>query len=212
MMTKSFGTMHALMALAGMTVLGCGDSARTGTSMPTTPGDDLSEPAAVVKEADAETALQALDDRKGGRKDDDDDAATQADAGVVDDGGVDDDDDRDRGDRGDRGGNRGPGNGGGNRGPGGGGDGFARGLEQLLAVADLDALQKCQDIAQGCAGGNDAGGCRAEVEACVRPVLTAAFGTLCEQRAAECKQSGASDDACKRAEQFCNDVAKPAKP
>jgi hypothetical protein len=204
MMSKSFGTIHALLALTGMTVLGCGDSSRTGTSTPATPGDDLSEPAAAVEDADADTALQALNDRKNGRKDRDADA--EADAGVED-GGV-DDGDRGRGGRGQRGGKGGPGN----SGPGGGGDGVARGLEQLLGVADLAALQKCQDIAEGCVGGNDTDACRAEVEACVRPVLTTAFGTLCEQRAAACQQSGASDDACERAEQLCNDVAKAGKP
>jgi hypothetical protein len=205
MMSKSFGSIHALLAVAGMTVLGCGDSPVTGASKPTTPADDLSEPAAVAQQADAETALQALDDRRRGRKHDDDDAAL-ADAGIED-GGV---GDRDRGDRAHRGGDRDRDrNRGSNRGA---GDDFARGLEQLLAVADLDALQKCQEIAQGCIGGSDADACRAKVEACVRPVLTGAFTTLCEQRAAECKQTGASADDCKRAEQVCNDVAKAAKP
>jgi hypothetical protein len=208
MMSKSFGSIHALLALAGMLVLGCGDSPVIGASTPRTPADDLSESAAVVQQADAETALQALDDRRRGRKHDDDDAA-DSDAGIED-GGV---GDRDCDDRRHRGGDRGhDGDRGGNRGPGRAGDGFARGLEQLLAVADLDALQKCQDLAQGCIGGSDADACRAKVEACVRPVLTGAFTTLCEQRAAECKQSRASGDDCSRAEQVCNDVAKAAKP
>jgi len=210
MTSKSFGFIHGLLALAGMTVLGCGDSAATGTSSPTLPADDLSEPAAVAEQADAEMALQALNDHKAGRKHDDHDDAA-ADAGIED-GGV-DDRDRDHGDRGHRRGDQGQaGHHGGDRGPGGGADGFARGLEQLLAVADLDALQKCQDVAQGCVGGDDADACRAKVEACVRPVLTSAFATLCEQRAAECKKAGASDDACKRAEQLCTDAATATKP
>jgi hypothetical protein len=187
---------YVLMAVAGMTVLGCGSSSSPVSTAPKS-GDDLSDSAAVVAANDADSALLALDERRRGRDRD-------ADAGV-DDAGVDDDS---RG-RGPRGRNGRDGRDGSRAGR---GAGFERGLEELLAVADLDALTKCQDIQQGCSTSKDADACRSEVEACVRPILVDAFKALCEQRTTECKQDGSSDQACKRVEQLCSEAAHAAKP
>jgi hypothetical protein len=81
----------------------------------------------------------------------------------------------------------------------------------LLAVADLDALKKCQDIEKGCATSSDAQACRTMVETCVQPVLSDAFKALCEDRTTECKKDGASDQACKGVERACSQGPGSAK-
>lgn len=201
-MKCSFAWMMMCLALGGVAVTGCGSASEATTSSPTQASDTLSDSASALSANDTEATFDALDrctsDRDhGGRGRDRD-----SDAGVDEDQGRDHDRDRGPGRNG-TGGNANSGNNGGKGNK--GGDlaaTIARGLEQLLTVADLDALKECQELAQDCATKDDRKACSAEVEACVKPVLTDAFSTLCAERIAACKKNP-DDKECKRVEQAC---------
>lgn len=185
-----------VLALSGLTAFGCShDGAATATETPVVEStNDLADSASALRANDSDATFEALDrcDRRG-RKDD-------SDAGVDEDRGR----NRDR-DRGDRGNTAGRGGRDDNRGRGNGdiASAIARGLDSLLAVADLDALKECQEIAKTCAAMDDRSSCRTDVENCVRPVLTDAFKALCEERTAACEKDSDAD-GCKAVERACS--------
>lgn len=82
--------------------------------------------------------------------------------------------------------------------------GRGHGVGLLVWYADLDALKVCQDLRNGCTDSEAVPSCRDQVKECVKPVLEAAFKSLCDERIAECDASSASDHSCTRIRNVCS--------
>jgi hypothetical protein len=100
----------------------------------------------------------------------------------------------------------GPGMGGGKHGKGGRhghGHHHGRGHDLLLFYADLTALQTCRDLRTTCLASADTSTCKADVHACVKPILDAAFDAMCTERTTMCEAADANAKQCERVAKHC---------